>query len=92
MKVTKHFCPQHILDVADIKNPPYNNYGGPIWMDFQPGSYIKKDGTECYSQNKKCEYVDKELIRNLWEIIKDSNNSPKKRDDACDAMEFFLNN
>lgn len=86
-KTTLKYCPEDILQASEIKNPPFNNYGGPIWMDYSPGSYIDQDGKKVYKSEKKCEYVDKELIRMLFNKFIETNDEKYQK-----AIEYWLNN
>jgi len=83
----KVFCPEEILKTSGIKNPPFNNNGAPIWMDFSPGSYIDEKGNKVYKTSYKCEYVDKQLVRELFQkFIMTGDNK------YCAALQYWLDN
>lgn len=79
-------CEEEICKLAGVKNG-MNKWGAPVWMDYQPGSYVNKEGKEVYSSKKKCEYVDKELVRELYCKYIETNDERYKK-----AFEYFLNN
>lgn len=97
VNVTTKFCPEDIMSLDGIKdyitstigdnNKAYlNKYNGPIWMDYSPGSYVDKDGNTVYKSEKKCEYVDKELIRIIVKKIYES-----MRDKDSDSFTQYSN-
>ena len=84
--------PQHMIETSKV-NAETNkcNDGSPVWIDLNIGNYKCQEGDTTLSLETKTEYINKNLIRDLWNKFLELD----EEDDQfkyLQAIDYFLNN
>ena len=84
--------PQHVIDVSKV-NTETNKCkdGSPVWIDLNVGDWKGLNENTSLSIEAKAEYVNKNLIRELWNKFWELD----EKDDQIkyvQAIDYFLNN
>ena len=59
--------PQHIIETLKVNAETYKcNDGSPVWIDLNVGEWKGQNENTSLSIEAKAEYVNKKLIRELW--------------------------
>ena len=84
--------PQHVIETSKVNAETYKcNDGSPVWVDLNVGEWKGPNGNTSLSIEAKAEYVNKNLIRELWNKFWELD----EEDDHIkyvQAIDYFLNN
>lgn len=84
--------PQHVIETSKVNAGTHNcNDGSPVWIDLNVGEWKGPNGNTSLSIEAKAEYVNKNLIRELWNKFWELD----EEDDQMkyvQAIDYFLNN
>ena len=89
----KNICiPQKVIGVAKI-NADTNkcNDGSPVYIDLNIGNWKGQEGDTTLSLETKAEYINKNLIRDLWNKFWEFDEKDEQFK-YVQAIDYFLNN
>lgn len=83
-------------EIAELSNIDLDNHrcadGSPVWIDLNMGTYKNLKLKDSLELAKKAEYVNKELIRELWDKMLEINPNLKESNKYAEAIDYFLKN